>query len=309
MSLTKFAFIFAGQGSQKIGMGQSFYENCNGAKNLLEEASDYCKIDFKNLLFSENDELNKSEFTQPAIVLSSLMAYVVLKEKLNLTPSFCLGHSLGEFSALAVSGAFSYLDAILLVHKRGLFMQEDCSKIKASMMVILGLDDEMVENLCKNAQEKNKQIYVANYNCDGQIVIAGLRPDLEEFEDEFRKAGAKKTMLLNMSVASHCPLLQNASLKLGLELDKILNASFNPVVSNVNAKIYTDKINALNLLKNQLVKPVLYKQSIKNIENGVDCFVEFSTNILKGLNKKITQKETFTLLNINDIDEFVEKIK
>ncbi|KAA6234433.1 ACP S-malonyltransferase [Campylobacter sp. LR264d] len=290
-------------------MGQSFYENCNGAKNLLEEASDYCKIDFKNLLFSENDELNKSEFTQPAIVLSSLMAYVVLKEKLNLTPSFCLGHSLGEFSALAVSGAFSYLDAILLVHKRGLFMQEDCSKIKASMMVILGLDDEMVENLCKNAQEKNKQIYVANYNCDGQIVIAGLRPDLEEFEDEFRKAGAKKTMLLNMSVASHCPLLQNASLKLGLELDKILNASFNPVVSNVNAKIYTDKINALNLLKNQLVKPVLYKQSIKNIENGVDCFVEFSTNILKGLNKKITQKETFTLLNINDIDEFVEKIK
>ncbi|KAA6233496.1 ACP S-malonyltransferase [Campylobacter sp. LR291e] len=290
-------------------MGQSFYENCNGAKNLLEEASDYCKIDFKNLLFSENDKLNKSEFTQPAIVLSSLMAYVVLKEKLNLTPSFCLGHSLGEFSALAVSGAFSYLDAILLVHKRGLFMQEDCSKIKASMMVILGLDDEMVENLCKNAQEKNKQIYVANYNCDGQIVIAGLRPDLEEFEDEFRKAGAKKTMLLNMSVASHCPLLQNASLKLGLELDKILNASFNPVVSNVNAKIYTDKINALNLLKNQLVKPVLYKQSIKNIENGVDCFVEFSTNILKGLNKKITQKETFTLLNINDIDEFVEKIK
>ncbi|KAA6224626.1 ACP S-malonyltransferase [Campylobacter sp. LR196d] len=290
-------------------MGQSFYENCNGAKNLLEEASDYCKIDFKNLLFSENDELNKSEFTQPAIVLSSLMAYVVLKEKLNLTPSFCLGHSLGEFSALAVSGAFSYLDAILLVHKRGLFMQEDCSKIKASMMVILGLDDEMVENLCKNAQEKNKQIYVANYNCDGQIVIAGLRPDLEEFEDEFRKAGAKKTMLLNMSVASHCPLLQNASLKLGLELDKILNASFNPVVSNVNAKIYTDKINALNLLKNQLVKPVLYKQSIKNIENEVDCFVEFSTNILKGLNKKITQKETFTLLNINDIDEFVEKIK
>lgn len=305
-----FAFIFPGQGSQSLGMGKSFYEDSKVAKELLENASDFCKIDFKRLLFTENEDLNKSEFTQPAIVLNSLMCYLALLEKKpDLKPKFALGHSLGEFSALAISKAFGFLEAIDLVHKRGLFMQEDCAKVEAGMMVVLGLSDEVVEELCQKAAKENKQIYAANYNCDGQIVVAGLKADLLSYESEFKNAGAKRAMLLNMSVASHCPLLENASLKLGVELEKVLNPSFEPVVSNVNAKPYQNKDKALLLLQDQLIKPVLYKQSIKNIENEVEGFVEFGASVLKGLNKKITPKETYALTNLNDIEEFLKVIK
>ncbi|MGH2327625.1 ACP S-malonyltransferase [Campylobacter taeniopygiae] len=304
------AFIFPGQGSQVTGMGKSFYENSKNAKELLDSASDFCKIDFKYLLFEENDQLNKSEFTQPAIVLNSLMAYTALiEQKPDLQAKFSLGHSLGEFSALAVNGALEFLQTLTLVNKRGFFMQEDCSKVEAGMMVVLGLDDQIVEDICKKAQEENKKIFAANYNCDGQIVVAGLKPDLISYENEFKKAGAKRAMLLNMSVASHCPLLENASSKLCIELEKILKPNFKAVVSNANAKIYTDKEQALKLLKSQLISPVLYKQSIKNYENEIDCFIEFGASILKGLNKKISSKETYSLSNFNDIDEFLKVIK
>ncbi|HEC1763391.1 TPA: ACP S-malonyltransferase [Campylobacter lari] len=303
------AFIFPGQGSQSVGMGLSFYDNSKKAKELLDNASDFCKIDFKNLLFKENENLNKSEFTQMAIVLNSLMAYEALKEQVDIEAKCSLGHSLGEFSALATQNAFSFLDVIALVNKRGKFMQEDCSKIEAGMMVILGLEDKVVEELCKKALSEEKNIFAANYNCDGQIVVAGLKPDLVSYESEFKNAGAKRAMLLNMSVASHCPLLKNASLKLTKELEPILKESFKSVVSNVNAKVYNDKNQALMLLSEQLIKPVLYKQSIKAIDEEVDFYIEFGASVLKGLNKKITQKETYTLSKIEDIDEILKVIK
>ncbi|EAI5466296.1 ACP S-malonyltransferase [Campylobacter lari] len=303
------AFIFPGQGSQSVGMGLSFYDNSKKAKELLDNASDFCKIDFKNLLFKENENLNKSEFTQMAIVLNSLMAYEALKEQVDIEAKYSLGHSLGEFSALATQDAFSFLDVIALVNKRGKFMQEDCSKIEAGMMVILGLEDKVVEELCQKALSEEKNIFAANYNCDGQIVVAGLKPDLVSYESEFKNAGAKRAMLLNMSVASHCPLLKNASLKLTKELEPILKESFKSVVSNVNAKVYNDKNQALMLLSEQLIKPVLYKQSIKAIDEEVDFYIEFGANVLKGLNKKITQKETYTLSKIEDIGEILKVIK
>ncbi|HEC1780565.1 TPA: ACP S-malonyltransferase [Campylobacter lari] len=303
------AFIFPGQGSQSVGMGLSFYDNSKKAKELLDNASDFCKIDFKNLLFKENENLNKSEFTQMAIVLNSLMAYEALKEQVDIEAKYSLGHSLGEFSALATQDAFSFLDVIALVNKRGKFMQEDCSKIEAGMMVILGLEDKVVEELCQKALSEKKNIFAANYNCDGQIVVAGLKPDLASYESEFKNAGAKRAMLLNMSVASHCPLLKNASLKLTKELEPILKESFKSVVSNVNSKVYNDKNQALMLLSEQLIKPVLYKQSIKAIDEEVDFYIEFGASVLKGLNKKITQKETYALSKIEDIDEILKVIK
>ena len=304
--MKKFAFIFAGQGSQSVGMGKDFYENFSSAKLLLNDACNDTGIDFEELLFTQNDKLDKTEFTQPAIVLNSLMSYLAFSERIKAKPEFSLGHSLGEFTALAVSGAFSFVEAIRLVNLRGKFMQEACVGKDAGMMVVLGLSDEVVEGICKKAQDEGLQIYAANYNCDGQIVVAGVRADLAKYEAKFKEAGAKRAMLLNMSVASHCPILEPASVKLANELEGVLAANFAPVVSNVNAKIYTDKNEALVLLKEQLTKPVCYKQSIKNYENEVDCFIELGAATLKGINKKITEKPTYSVTDMASLEEVVK---
>lgn len=304
--MKKFAFIFAGQGSQSVGMGKDFYENFSSAKLLLNDACNDTGIDFEELLFTQNDKLDKTEFTQPAIVLNSLMSYLAFSERIKAKPEFSLGHSLGEFTALAVSGAFSFVEAIRLVNLRGKFMQEACIGKDAGMMVVLGLSDEVVEGICKNAQNEGLQIYAANYNCDGQIVVAGVRADLAKYEAKFKEAGAKRAMLLNMSVASHCPILEPASVKLANELEGVLAANFAPVVSNVNAKIYTDKNEALVLLKEQLTHPVRYKQSINNYENEVDCFIELGAATLKGINKKITEKPTYSVTDMASLEEVVK---
>ena len=304
--MKKFAFIFAGQGSQSVGMGKDFYENFSSAKLLLNDACNDTGIDFEELLFTQNDKLDKTEFTQPAIVLNSLMSYLAFSEHIKAKPEFSLGHSLGEFTALAVSGAFSFVEAIRLVNLRGKFMQEACVGKDAGMMVVLGLSDEVVEGICKEAHDEGLQIYAANYNCDGQIVVAGVRADLAKYEAKFKEAGAKRAMLLNMSVASHCPILEPASVKLANELEGVLAANFAPVVSNVNAKIYTDKNEALVLLKEQLTHPVRYKQSIKNYENEVDCFIELGAATLKGINKKITEKPTYSVTDMASLEEVVK---
>ena len=304
--MKKFAFIFAGQGSQSVGMGKDFYENFSSAKLLLNDACNDTGIDFEELLFTQNDKLDKTEFTQPAIVLNSLMSYLAFSEHIKAKPEFSLGHSLGEFTALAVSGAFSFVEAIRLVNLRGKFMQEACIGKDAGMMVVLGLSDEVVEGICKEAQDEGLQIYAANYNCDGQIVVAGVRADLAKYEAKFKEAGAKRAMLLNMSVASHCPILEPASVKLASELDGVVAENFAPVVSNVNAKIYTDKNEALVLLKEQLTHPVRYKQSIKNYENEVDCFIELGAATLKGINKKITEKPTYSVTDMASLEEVVK---
>ncbi|BCX78956.1 ACP S-malonyltransferase [Campylobacter sp. 19-13652] len=298
----RYALIFAGQGSQSVGMGKEFYDSIPAAKALLDDASLRLGIDFKSLLFEPNDDLSKSEFTQPAIVLNSLMAYEALRSRMSLNPVFALGHSLGEFSALAVSGAFGFVDAIGLVNLRGKLMQKDCDGKGAGMMVVLGLDDQSVSRICEQARGEGKQVYAANFNCDGQVVIAGLRDDLASCESVFKQSGAKRAMLLDMSVASHCPLLDTASKTLVGELEKVMAGEFSPVISNVTACAYSDKAKALELLKAQLVSPVLYKQSIQNVQDEVDVFIELGASVLKGINKKITNKPTLSITDIASLD-------
>ncbi|MSN96647.1 ACP S-malonyltransferase [Campylobacter sp. FMV-PI01] len=305
----KFAFIFPGQGSQKIGMGKEIYENFVQARELLDAASDICKINFKKLLFLENDDLNLTQFTQPAIVLNSFMSYLAIKDNLNLKPKFSLGHSLGEFSALGVSGAFSLIDTIKLVNIRGEFMQKSCENKNMSMMVVLGLMDNEVEDICENSRKNGANVWAANYNCDGQIVVAGDLNSLTNLEKVFKEFGARRAMLLNMSVASHCPILEDASNALVEEIKPILNSDFGSVISNVTALAYSTKNEALKLLKEQLIKPVLYKQSIKSIDEDIDFYVEFGSNILQGLNKKITKKQTFSVYDLKSLNEFIEFVK
>ena len=298
----KIAMIFAGQGSQAVGMGKDFYENSDIAKEMFEKAGERIGIDFKALIFEENDKLGQTAYTQPAILLIQMIAYRLFKDACpDVKAELFLGHSLGEFSALCASGAIDYVDAVELVHKRGAFMQSACDEIEAGMMVLVGLDDASVEKVCADAQEAGKKVWPANYNQDGQLVVAGMKSDLVSLEQTFKDAGAKRALLLDMSVASHCELLAPAQEPLAVLMTTMVKDSFEaPVVSNVTTAPYSTKDDAVALLKDQLVKPVKYKQSILAIATDVDMAIEFGNGItLKGLNRRIAKE--LTTLNISDM--------
>jgi len=309
--MSKCAFLFPGQGSQAVGMGEDLYNNFKVARDILDSASEASGIDFKELLFKENENLAKTEFTQPAILLVSMMAQKAFESELNITPTYALGHSLGELSALSSIGALEINDAVKLVNKRGSLMAKACEGQDVGMLVSLGLSDEVVEGLCKEQRDSKKQVWAVNYNTDGQIVIAGIKSDLVELEPKLKDAGARRAMLLNMSVASHCPLLQSAVEPFKAELQSVIKSSFlAPVVSNVTAKPYSSLDEALELLPQQLVEPVLYKQSILNIEQELDFFIEFGHgNVLKGLNKKLTKKPHFNVNSASSLEATISAIK
>ena len=305
----KIAMIFAGQGSQAVGMGKDFYETSDLAKEMFENAGKRIGVNFKEMIFEENDLLGQTMYTQPCILLVQMVAYALFKEECpDIKAELFLGHSLGEFSALCASGAIDYIDAVELVHRRGQLMQDACSDIEAGMMALVGLDDESVESICAIALSEGKKVWPANYNQDGQLVIAGMKSDLASLEQTFKDAGAKRAILLNMSVASHCELLSSAQIPLESLMEGVVNDSFEaPIISNVTTQAYSSKSEAVKLLTDQLVKPVKYKQSILAIANDVDMAIEFGNGVtLKGLNRRIA-KELKTL-NVSDTAS-LEKVK
>ena len=305
--MKKVAFIFPGQGSQSVGMGKDFFENNEIAKEMISKASERLGVDFEELLFTENDKLGKTEYTQPAILLVSSIANAVFKDKVEVQPEFVLGHSLGEFSALVAAGALDYLDAIELVHRRGLFMVDACSGGGAGMMALVGMDDASVEKICEDQRTAGKQVWPANYNMDGQLVLAGNKADLESLVDTFKEAGAKRAIVLDMSVASHCELLTAAVENLKPYLEEYLKDEFSSVISNVTTESYTTKEDAIELLSSQLTSPVKYKQSIL-AHGNVDVFIEFGNGaVLKGLNRKINK--AIPTLNVSDLASLEKTIE
>ena len=307
----KCAFLFPGQGSQATGMGQDFFNNSEVAKKMLIDASVQTGIDFSELLFEENLQLGQTEYTQPAILLVGAMAHKLFVDATDIKPVLTMGHSLGEFTALVAAGALDAVDAVELVNLRGKLMADACAAQEVGMLVSLGLSDDAVEEVCEAQRTEGKQVWAVNYNADGQIVIAGIKKDLEELVAVLKDAGAKRAMLLDMSVASHCPLLESASAPLESKLKEILKDDFiAPVISNVTAKPYNTKAEALELLPQQLVKPVLYKHSMANIDDEVDCYIEFGHgNVLKGLNRKATKKPHFNVSDMASLDATIAAIK
>lgn len=302
------ALIFPGQGSQSVGMGKDLYENSKEVKELFEKASDLLKEDMQKLCFEENDKLNQTQYTQPAILLVSYAVFSLIVPKIISKVRFGLGHSLGEFSALCASGALEFEKALSLVHKRGILMEESCKGKKAGMMVVLGLEDSTLEEFCEKKRNQGLHIWCANYNADGQMVLGGIREELECLEVELKGLGAKRALLLSMSVASHCPILESMCEDFkSLLLEKLGDQFIFPIISNVSAQKYDNKNLALDLLSKQLISPVLYKQSIRAFDSEADLFIECGGNVLKGLNKRLTQKETISLQNYAEISEFLQK--
>jgi [acyl-carrier-protein] S-malonyltransferase len=306
MNQKRVAMIFPGQGSQSIGMGKSLYENSALAREMFKRAGERIGVDFTKLLFEENEQINETAYTQPAILLISVIAYKLFQEAHPTVPTVFLGHSLGEFSALCASGAIDYVDAVDLVHQRGVLMQNACADIHAGMMAILGLDDEKVEVACAAANSEGKRVWPANYNQAGQLVVAGIKEDLQAMESIFKEAGAKRALLLNMSIASHCPLLAPAMEPLGEAMEKMLSDVFSaPIVSNASVQKYATKKEAIEWLKVQLIQPVKYKQSIEAISGEIDVMIEFGNGtVLKGLNKR--NAPDVETLNISDMESLAK---
>ncbi len=293
----KYAFIFPGQGSQSLGMGKDFVNNFKVARELLENASDILKINMNNILMDDEEKLNKTEYTQPSIFLVSAMAYYILQQEYDIKPFIAFGHSLGEVSAYCLSGGANFKDSIILTHKRGYFMSKACEGKEVGMMVCIGLSANKLEVICKEAQENNMSVWAANYNIEGQIVLAGIKHDLENISETLKNAGARRTLLLKMNVASHCPLLLDSISPFNELLQNIIKDSEVDIISNATLKLYKTKQDALINLTQQLVQPVLYNKSVlKAIELGVEKFIEFGNgNVLAGLNNKISNIPTISI--------------
>jgi [acyl-carrier-protein] S-malonyltransferase len=297
----KIAFVFPGQGSQYVGMGKDLWEHFDEVKALYAEASSALGYDVAALSFNgPKEELNKTFHTQPALLTASIAAYRILSSN-GITPYVVAGHSLGEYSAIVAAGVVSFSDAVVLTEKRGTFMQEAVPEGEGLMAAVIGLGRNDVDDLCLSVE--SGYVSPANYNCPGQIVIAGEKKAVEDAMRLAKDAGAKRVVPLAVSAPSHCTLMAEASNRLAALLDTIeFSDPGMPIVNNADAIFLTNAEKIKSSLIKQLSRPLLWEDSIRRIvAGGIDTFVEVGPGkILSGLIKRI--EPSARLFNVEDVE-------
>ncbi|MBS7377503.1 MAG: ACP S-malonyltransferase [Paludibacteraceae bacterium] len=283
------AYVFPGQGAQFPGMGKDLYDNNLEAKKLFEQANDILGYRITDIMFNGTpDDLKQTKVTQPAVFLHSVISAIVMGE--NFVPQMVAGHSLGEFSALVASKALSFEDGLKLVYARAMAMQKACELNPSVMAAVLGLKDEIIEEICSKI---DGVVVPANYNCPGQLVISGSNEAIDEACIKMKEAGAKRALKLPVGGAFHSPLMEPAKIELEQAI-KITNYNepICPVYQNVDALPHTnpEEIKANSIA--QLTGPVRWTQTIQNmIADGADYFKELGPgNVLQGLIKKINSE-------------------
>lgn len=285
--MSKIAFIYPGQGAQKAGMGADFYEKSPLAKAVFDEAEEILNLDMKALCFEENDRLDITEYTQAAMVTTCLAMTEVVRAA-GLTPDITAGLSLGEYCAIAAAGGMSNADAIRTVRARGILMQNTVPAGEGAMAAILGMSGEAIEKVIGDMEH----VSVANYNCPGQIVITGETSAVEKAAEKLKEAGAKRTVMLNVSGPFHSPMLKPAGEKLGEVLETVEFTPLQvPYVTNVTAEPVDDISETKELLMEQVSSSVRWEQSMERmIAEGVDAFVEIGPGkTLSGFMRKINR--------------------
>lgn len=288
------AWIFPGQGSQYVNMAAAF--DRPGELDLIRRSGDLLGVDMGALLSGKDNLLDQTQWTQPALLLLSTLYSGRVSETLKIFPDLVLGHSLGEYSALVLSGALSFEETLLAVHKRGCFMQEAVPQGEGLMAAVLGMDRDALVGVLAEIRESCPDsagfIGAANFNSPGQIVIAGTRSLVENSFEPLRKAGARKIVPLSVSVPSHTPLMDGAARKMEEVLDRMTwKTPRCPVISNQTATASSDPAELKLRLVEQIRKPVLWEDCIReSIRLGVTSFLEVGPgSVLTGLGKKIAK--------------------
>ncbi|MCB4204868.1 ACP S-malonyltransferase [Deferribacterales bacterium Es71-Z0220] len=302
----KLAVIFPGQGSQYVGMAKDFYEKFDKSKYIIDRANTALEYDLKKIMFEgPEEELKITYNTQPALLTGSIAIWEVIKDKLN--PVAFAGHSLGEYTALVAAGSISFEDAVRAVHNRGKFMQEAVPVGVGAMAAVLGGDVDKIENLCRAISVDEKVVEPANYNCDGQLVVAGHAGAVDEFISKIKETGAKRAVKLPVSAPFHCSLMKPAQEKMRDYLETVCIKDIDvPVYNNVDA----EKENKMEVIKDALIRQVSgavrWTRLIENmIEDGVDTFVEVGAgSVLTGLVKKINKNvSVFNISTVEDLNK------
>ena len=280
------AYVFPGQGAQFSGMGKELYKNSNTAKKLFEKANTILGFNITKIMFEgSEDELKQTKVTQPSIFLHSVILAKVLGEKFQ--PDLVAGHSLGEFSALVAAKYLTFENGLKIVSKRAKAMQKACEKEPSTMAAILGLEDKIVERVCKNI---NEIVVPANYNCPGQLVISGSKSGIDKACEKLKEKGARRALILPVGGAFHSPFMESARLELKTIIDNTyFKQGICPIYQNVNALPEEEpQIIKENIIK-QLTAPVLWTQTMKlMIKNNVTNIIEVGPGkVLQGLFKKI----------------------
>lgn len=306
----KIAFVFPGQGSQFVGMGQALSEQSPAARQIFEEADAALGFSLSQLCFEgPEEELKLTANTQPAILTASIAVLAALKEKQpDFSPAFVAGHSLGEYSALVAAGALSFADAVKTVRSRGQFMEEAVPAGQGAMAAVLNMDRAALHAVCEEVTASGHPVQLANLNSPGQIVISGSAEGVKLAGEQAKTAGAKRVLPLNVSGPFHSSLMQPAADKLQAVLaDVSVQDAAVQVVANVTARQVTKSATIVDSLIQQVSAPVLWEDSVQwMVEQGVTTFVEIGPGkVLAGLIKKIAPADT-TIISVQDMDSLSE---
>ncbi|EHJ56685.1 ACP S-malonyltransferase [Streptococcus urinalis] len=307
MTETKVAFLFAGQGAQRLGMAKDLYKAFPIVKETFDKASQLLGYDLRQLIDHDEEKLNQTQYTQPAILATSLAIYRLLEAN-GMKPEVMAGLSLGEYSALVASGALSFEDAVPLVAKRGFLMEKAAPKGSGKMVAVLNTDVSLIESICEKAS-KFGYVRPANYNTPQQIVIGGDTKAVNEAVEQLKAAGVKRLIPLNVSGPFHTALLKDASLGLAKELEMIsISKCHIPVIGNTEAKLMP-KEKIKTLLERQVMEPVRFYESIELMKKmGVNKIVEIgSGKVLSGFVKKIDK--SIAISNVEDVETFEQLLK
>lgn len=302
----KTAWMFPGQGAQYTGMGRSFYEQYPVSRDCFEQAQQAVGMDMAELIFSENERLDKTEYTQIALYVTEMAILRAVQEK-GLTSDVNAGLSLGEYAAMTASGALDFEDGCRLVRKRGIYMEQAVPAGAGTMAAVLGMETGAVEAVL--AQGSFDSVCIANYNCPGQIVISGKREGVLAAMDALKAAGAKRVLELNVSGPFHSPMLSDAGEKLASELDKVIfHKPAVPYVANFNAEYVTRPEGIRELLTKQVYSSVRFEQSVRRmLGDGVDTFIEIGPGrTLTGFVKKTARAagvQEVRLVNIEKAED------